>query len=196
MFAACVERAPLVAELLKSLGGQSALCVLSLSETGGKAAAGADRLPVAHIVAAKARQKLKQVVGKCAQCTLDEGFALRLEGRSGFLLDPEVLESGACVVGDELLAVVASHGIGDSPREDRAAQCGADGGRGRCACDMQQHAAAPDVDDAEYGVPLPVGQQHIGLGGVDLPERIQRTHTLVGPSYGGTVATFRSVRIA
>ena len=61
---------------------------------------------------------------------------------------------------------------------------------------MQQHAAAPDVDDAEYGVSLPVGQKHIGDGGVNLPERIQRTHTLVGPSYGGTVATSRSVRIA
>ena len=77
-------------------------------------------------------------------------------------------------------------------------QCNADGGRGRCACDMQQHAATPDVDDTEYGVPLPVGQQHIGRGGVDLSqtERVQRIHTLVGPSYGGAVTTFRSVRIA
>ena len=115
MRAARVERTPLVAELLKSLRGQSALGVLSLSETGGKAAAGANRLPVAHIVAAKARQKRKQVVGERAERTLDEGFALRLEGRSGFLLDPEVLESGACVVGDELLAVVASHGTLGTP---------------------------------------------------------------------------------
>ena len=130
MRAARVECTPLVAELLKSFGAQSALRILSLSETGGKAAAGANLLPVAHIVAAKARQELKQVVGERAQRTFDEGFALRLKGRSGFLLNPEVRESGACVVGGELLAVVASHDVGHSPREDRAAQCGADGGRG------------------------------------------------------------------
>ena len=130
MRAVCVERTPLVAELLKSLGGQSALRVLSSSETGGKAVAGANLLPVAHIVAAKARQELKQVVRERAQRTLDEGLALRLEGRSGFLLNPEVRESGACVAGDELLSVVASHGTGHSPREDRATQRSADGSRG------------------------------------------------------------------
>ena len=74
MRAARVESTPLVAELLKSLGAQSALRILSSSETGGKAAAGANRLPVAHIVAAKARQKLKQVVGERAQRTFDEGL--------------------------------------------------------------------------------------------------------------------------
>ena len=65
MRAARVERTPLVAELLKSLGGQSALGVLSSSETGGKTVGGANRLPVAHIVAAKTRQKLKQSWKMC-----------------------------------------------------------------------------------------------------------------------------------
>ena len=72
----------------------------------------------------------------------------------------------------------------------------ADGGRGRWACDMQQHAAPPDVDDTAHGVPLPVGQQYIGVAGVDLPERVQRTHTLVGPSCGGGITTSCGVRIA